>query len=82
MDTELQPLPEGFREALARCRWVTPNVEHSRAWAWTKDEETAKLIGGATRYKRCSDPEIYEYECSIYHPDGVALAVELTEAQP
>lgn len=75
-ETEPEPLPDGYREALERCRWVTPNVAHNLAWAWTKDEDTAKLLGGGTRYRRSSDPELYEYECTLSHPDAVALACE------
>lgn len=79
MNDELKPLPDGFRNALARCRFVTPNVSHTVAWAWTDDEETAKLLGGGTRYRRSSEPEKHEWECTITHPDGVALACELAE---
>lgn len=75
---ELEPLPDGYREALARCRFVTPNVAHTLAWAWTTDEETAKLIGGGSRYRRCADPELYEWECTLRHPDAIALACEWT----
>lgn len=77
---ELEPLPDGFKAALARCRFVTPSLDHARAWAYPKSEEDAKLLGSYTKYRRCSDPEIHEWEVSITHPDGVALAVELCEA--
>lgn len=79
MSDELQPLPAGYREALARCRFVTVNLEHSRLWPYTADAETAKLLGAGAPYRRCSEPELYEYEITSTHPDAVALACELAE---
>jgi len=80
MTEDLKPLPDGYAAALARCRFVTPNLSHTLAWAWTADEEVAKLLGAGTRYRRSAEPEVYEWECTITHPDGVALACELAEA--
>lgn len=78
---ELQPLPEGWRAALERCRFVTTNMARDRAWAWTNSEEDAQLLGGSTRYRRSTEPLIYEHEVSITHPDGVAIVAELQEAR-
>lgn len=79
-NVDLEPLPDGYRAALARCRFVTPNLAHTLAWAYTRNEDDAKLLGGATHYRRCSNPELHEWEITVRHPDGVALAVELSEA--
>lgn len=76
---ELPPLPDGYRAALARCRFVTLNLDHTRLWAYTDNEETAKVLGNATRYRSCSNPETYEYEITSTHPDALALAVEVWE---
>ena len=79
MSAELQPLPDGYREGLARCRFVTVNLEHSRLWAYTDHADLAKLLGAGAPYRRCSEPELYEYEITSTHPDAVALACELAE---
>lgn len=78
---ELPPLPDGWRSALERCRFVTPNLAHTHAWAWTTSEEDALLLGGATRYRRSSDPELHEWEVTISHPDGVAIACDLADSR-
>ena len=77
---ELEPLPDGWKAALARCRFVTPNIEHTRAWAYPVSEDDAKLLGPYTTYKRSREPDVVEWEVAITHPDGVAIAVELCEA--
>jgi hypothetical protein len=70
-----------MREAVRLCRFVTPNMARNRAWAWTGSEEIAGLLGGAARYRRSAEPEIYEYEITITHPDGVAFICDLVDAR-
>lgn len=76
---ELPPLPDGYREALARCRFVTPNIAHTRAWAYTQDEDTAAMLS-ASKYQRAKG--VAEWEATIIHPEAVALAVELAAENP
>lgn len=97
---ELPPFTAAHREAVKSCRFYTPNVEHSMAWAWTDDVEVVRVlclgagmtaaeratagadehprVADATYVRRCSDPELYEWELHITHPDGVAFVCDQT----
>ena len=81
MSAELAPLPDGYRQALERCSFVTPNMARTHAWAWTYDEEVAALLGSKAKHLRCSEPELYEYEISITHPDAVAMVCDIVDAR-
>lgn len=41
---ELPPFTDAHREAVKACRFTTPNVEHTLAWAWTDDDEIARVL--------------------------------------
>lgn len=96
---ELPPFTEEHREAIRRCRFVTPNQDHTQAWAWTDDDEVCRVlvpgagmnaaerqaagadehprVASATRYRRSSETQKYEWELHLSHPDGVAFICDL-----
>ena len=76
---ELPPFTDTQREAVRRCRFVTPNVARTHAWCLTEDEATAAAIGKYTRYRRFAEPASYEYEIAVTHPDGVAFICDLVD---
>lgn len=41
---ELPPFTEAHREAVRACRFYTPNLEHTLAWAWTYDVEVVRVL--------------------------------------
>lgn len=41
---ELPPFTEAHREAVRACRFYTPNLEHTHAWAWTDDVEVVRVL--------------------------------------
>jgi len=41
--------------------------------------EPAYAVGAATRYRRSSEPEVYEWEIIVTHPDGVAFICDLVD---
>lgn len=41
---ELPPLTEAHREAIRNCRFYTPNMDHTHAWAWTDDVDVLRVL--------------------------------------
>lgn len=80
-ERELQPLPAGYREALERCSFLTPNLAHTLGWAYTENEEDAILLKGASPLRRPGETQPWRWECTITHPDAVAILCEIHEAR-
>ena len=78
---ELPPFTDKQRAALRACRFVTPNLARTTAWAWTDDEATAATLGSYTKYRRSAEPLAYEYECHLTHPDAVAVVCDLVDGK-
>ena len=100
---ELAPMTDAQRDALRSCRFCTPNLARTHAWAWTDDpaivallvpgrteptaeEREAALallapVGSCTNYRRCSEPELREWEIHLTHPDAIALVCDLVDSR-
>lgn len=80
-EREVQPLPAGYREALERCSFLTPNLAHTLGWAYTENEEDAQLLKGYVPLRHHGETQPYRYECTITHPDAVAILCELHDSR-
>ncbi len=75
---ELPPLTDDERAAIRELRFVSTSLDRVTAFGITTDGAVAaRCPGGATSYPRTREPLVMEWDIRFFHPDAVAIVLEL-----